>query len=38
MSQGSDTSFVAAFITRKVGFGIGYNRLEIKDSKNKACT
>jgi len=38
MSKGSDTSFVAAFITRKVGFGIGYNRLEIKDAKNKACT
>jgi hypothetical protein len=38
MSKGSDTSFVAAFITQGVGFGIGYNRLEIKDAKNKACT
>ena len=38
MSKGLDTSFVAAFITRKVGFGIGFKRLEIKDAKNKACT
>ena len=38
MSKGSDTSFVAAFTTQRVGFGIGYNRLEIKDAKNKART
>jgi len=38
MSKGSDTSFVAAFTTQGVGFGIGYNRLEIKDAKNKART
>jgi hypothetical protein len=38
MSQGSDTSFVAAFITQRIGFGLGYNRLEIKDAKNKVCT
>ena len=38
MSKGSDTSFVAAFITQGVGFGIGYNRLEVKDAKNKAGT
>jgi hypothetical protein len=38
MSKGSDTSFVAAFIAQRVGLGIGYSRLEIKDAKNKACT
>lgn len=38
MSKGSDNSFVAAFITQGVGFGIGYNRLKIKDAKNKAGT
>jgi hypothetical protein len=38
MSKGSDTSFVAAFTTQRVGLGIGYNQLEVKDAKNKACT
>jgi len=38
MSKGSDTSFVAAFITQGVGFGTGYSRLEVKDAKNKAGT
>jgi hypothetical protein len=23
---------------KRVGLGIGYNRLEVKDAKNKACT
>jgi hypothetical protein len=38
MSKGSDTSSVAAFIAQRVGLGLGYSRLEIKDAKNKACT
>jgi hypothetical protein len=38
MSKGPETSFVAAFTTQGVGFGIGCNRLEVKDAKNKART
>jgi hypothetical protein len=26
------------YCRKRVGLGIGYNRLEVKDAKNKACT